>query len=282
MLGNKKPEPRCQCMNAATDKPCRKIAKFGSLFCAEHANCPMSPLSGYEPRYQPEKWNNDPAIYKSMNCYAYAFNFMNPSLIEECRKNGGKDCRKFFPQPGALNGDRNALSASERLNCEVVSKLMKADVPDLKDSSFYEKCPPGYSKIGLTNALKKDYHYYKQDEDGFWSHKDGSNKVKRFDALRRRIFNPEAAARDYRWQGSDLNYSDFCGFYCAPRDRPVLLGQGGERLTSAAHVAGARRPTRKAARVGRSTRKGKIRKAMDGGVHPRYQTRRHLRSGLPW
>jgi hypothetical protein len=272
----KKPQPRCQCMDARTNAPCKRVALFGSLFCKEHMRCPGSPRSGYEPKFQPELWNDDEAVYKSMNCYAYAMDFRNPLLIGECRKNNHQDCRQYFPQPGALNGDRNALNASQRRNCAVVERLMKLDVPEVTKTDFYSKCPPGKSKIALVVDPGEDYHFYRHDPDGFWSHKDGSNKVKRFDALRRRIFNPAAASRDYRWQGSDLNYSDFCGFYCVPRDHPILLGQGGERLFEqrAQQTAGTRRAQRpRAARTRRAQRAG--------AAQTHYQTRCRLRSGLP-
>jgi hypothetical protein len=88
------------------------------------------------------------------------------------------------------------------------------------------------SKIALVVDKGEDYHFYRQDKDGMWSHKDGSNKVKRYDALKQPIANPELASRDYRWQGSDLNYEDFCGFYCVPRDPNIRLGQGGARKES--------------------------------------------------
>jgi hypothetical protein len=244
---------------------------FGSLFCLEHVNCPTSPQSGSEPLFEPENWNNDEATYKSMNCYAYAFNYRNPVLIDECRRNNGKDCRKYFPQPGAVNGDRNALNTEERRHCPIVEKLIKADVPDIAPSNFHTPCARGQSKIALVVHPKEDYHFYRQDPDGFWSHKDGSNKVKRFDALRRRIFNPEGASRDYRWQGSDLNYKDFCGFYCVPRDHQILLGQGGDGLAQPA--------TKKTAPVPVAV---SVPAVARGGF--RYQTRRrrHLRSGLPF
>jgi hypothetical protein len=34
--------------------------------------------------------------------------------------------------------------------------------------------------------------------------------------------DPEFASRDYRPK-SFLNYEDFCGFYCMPRNRPIKL-----------------------------------------------------------
>ena len=71
----------------------------------------------------------------------------------------------------------------------------------------------------------EDYHFYRQDPDGFWSHKDGSNPVKRFDAEGKLIWNPQTAARNYRPKGSFLNYKDFCGFWCAPRRKTIKLAR---------------------------------------------------------
>jgi hypothetical protein len=242
MVTRKQPRKKpatCQCRDA-NGLPCTSYTVTNSLFCQQHQNCPMSPLSGYEPRYQPEKYNNDPSIYKSHNCYTYSMNVMDPSSISQCRKNQGKNCRGFFHQPGALHGDRYALNVENRRTCAVVEKLMKSDVPEITNTTFEAKCPSGSSKIALVVDKGEDYHFYRQDADGMWSHKDGSNKVKRYDALKRPIFNPQTASRDYRWQGSDLNYEDFCGFYSVPRQTTVRLGQGGVRASGGSHGRGKR------------------------------------------
>jgi len=144
---------------------------------------------------------------------------------EQLCRNYGK-CRNFFHQPGAKTGKRNALNREELRSCPVVEELMMGDIPDVTKSTFNKKCPVGSSKVAAVVDKGSDYHWYRQDRDGMWSHKDGSNKVKRFDALKKPIFNPELASRNYRWQGSDLNYDDFCGYYCVPRNRPIVLGRG--------------------------------------------------------
>ena len=226
-----RPLPICQCHDAATNKGCTSIATQNSLFCAQHQDCPKPPLSGYEPKYDPQRWNQDPAVTKSHNCYNFFANYINPTSVEECRKNKLKGCRQFFAQPGALHGDRDALNTVKRRVCPVLEKLMMKDIPGLTKTTFYEKCPAGTSKGAMVNDEFVDFHYLAQNDDGMWSHKDGSNKAKRFDALRRPIFNPERAVRNYNWQGSDLNYDRFCGFYCVPRDHEVVLGQGGFSLT---------------------------------------------------
>lgn len=221
----KKPRTTCQCMDNQTGNGCQQSPIEGSLFCREHQGCPGSPKSGSEPTYDPDRYNADPAVYKSHNCYSYGMNVIDPVLVAKCRQTAS--CRKNFHQPGALNGDRYALDAASRRSCPVVEKLQQSDVPDIEKVGFYDRCSAGKSKIALVVDPGEDYHYYRQDDDGMWSHKDGSNKVKRFDALKRPIFNPAFASRDYRWQNSDLNYENFCGFYCVPRDHAVRLGQGG-------------------------------------------------------
>lgn len=218
-----KPSPQCQCMDS--EQPCPNQPLENSLFCEKHQNCSGSPLSSSEPHYNPDLYNRNPNIYGVHNCMSYAYGVIDKESIELCKKKG--NCRQFFHQPGALSGLRNALDSNERRTCKVVETLQKADNPDTIKTSFHAQCPKGTSKIALVVDEGEDYHYYRQDSDGMWSHKDGSNKVKRFDALKRPIFNPQLAARDYRWQGSDLNYDDFCGFYCVPRNRTVRLGRGG-------------------------------------------------------
>ena len=233
----KKPLPICQCIDVATGAGCQRVAQEESLFCEDHQDCPKPPLSGHEPEYNPERWNDDTAITKSHNCYNYFANYINAKSVQDCKNKNLKGCREYFAQPGALHGDRDSLNAIKRRVCPVLESLIMKDIPGLKKTTFYERCPAGTSKGAMVNDEFVDFHFFLQHahkdpkKDGLWSHKDGSNKAKDFDALGRPIFNPELAIRDYNWQGSNLNYDRFCGFYCVPRDKEVVLGQGGFSLT---------------------------------------------------
>lgn len=218
----KKPRALCQCYDDQ-GAPCKCKALENSPFCVHHQNCRGSPLSGSEPVRDVELYNK-PAVRRCHNCYSYAMHVYDPKGVELCKKYG--NCRNFFHQPGAKTGHRNELNREERRSCPIVEKLMMGDIPEVTKTTYDAKCPAGMSKVAAVVDKGVDYHWYRQDRDGYWSHKDGSNKVKTFDALKRPIFNPELASRDYRWQGSDLNYEDFCGFYCVPRDHPVVLGRG--------------------------------------------------------
>jgi len=249
----KKPRAACQCYDIQTGKGCTRLPVDGTLFCVQHQNCPGSPLSGSEP-IRDTKYYNKQYVRKSHNCYSYAMFVHDPKGEELCKKYG--NCRDKFHQPGAKTGHRDALNKEERRSCDVVENLMMGDIPEVTKSTFQARCPVGTSKVAAVVDKGVDYHWYRQDRDGYWSHKDGSNKVKDYDALKRRIFNPELASRDYRWQGSDLNYEDVCGFYCVPRDRPVVLGRGVNGPKS-------RRLARLARREARTAKK----KQQRGGQH---------------
>ncbi len=186
------------------------------------------PRSGYEPPYDPDRFNGNPEIQDVHNCWDYAMDVIDFAQLNQCTK-GSRNCEPRFHQPGGTKGLSNILQDADGRSCKVVDYLMRQDVPDLARTTFERKCPSGTSKIALVVHPGEDYHFYRQDPDGYWSHKDGANKVKRFDAKGHLIKNPKTAARNYRSKGSFLNYTDFCGFYCAPRRKTIKLSRGGSR-----------------------------------------------------
>jgi hypothetical protein len=89
----------------------------------------------------------------------------------------------------------------------------------LKMSDFFSMCPTGTSKIALILDESDDYHYLRQDSNGYWSHKPGSTKIKNVDAYGHMIWNPQLANYNYKAAGnSTLNYNIFCSFLCVPRN----------------------------------------------------------------
>ena len=75
-------------------------------------------------------------------------------------------------------------------------------------------CSSGSYKVALVLDLSVpnlDYHWYRQNPDGTWSHKRGSTEVINYDASNNIIVDPEIADRNYT--GSGLNYSIFVGFF---------------------------------------------------------------------
>jgi hypothetical protein len=154
---------------------------------------------------------------------------LDPAQLTQCLGKPAGSCELLYHQPGGTVNRASELYSAEGRTCKRVEALMIADVPAIKKSTFEEKCPPGMSKIGLANDEGEDYHFYRQDRDSFWSHKDGSNKAKRHDAEGRAIWDPKTAARDYRPNGSFLNYDKFCGYYCVPRNGHIRLARDGNR-----------------------------------------------------
>lgn len=191
-------------------------------------------MTGFEPPYDPEAYNKDKRVQDAHNCWDYGLNVIDDKQTHQCNGNSPR-CSPLFHQPGGTKGLSNILERKEGRTCAVVENLMRKDVPDLTPTTFQKRCPTRKSKIALVVHPGEDYHFYRQDADGWWSHKDGSNKVKRHDAEGRPIWNPKTAARDYRPKGSFLNYRDFCGFYCAPRRRTIKLARGGSRSRSRLH-----------------------------------------------
>jgi hypothetical protein len=108
----------------------------------------------------------------------------------------------------------------------MVGRLV-GDNPTLKVTNFTNKCPKGTSKIGLVVDADQDYHFYRQDSNGLWSHKPGGTAVTNKDADDKLIYDPKLANRNYDQKGSKLNYDIFCSYMCVPRDRPLYLKIGG-------------------------------------------------------
>ena len=73
----------------------------------------------------------------------------------------------------------------------------------------FEVCSLGSYKVDLVIAEGVDYHWYRQNPDGSWSHKPGRTDVLNVDASNEVIFDPELADRSYYY----ANYSIFVGFF---------------------------------------------------------------------
>ncbi len=157
----------------------------GSPACSATTPCQSSPP------YEPARWNAQP-VKGSTNCYAYAANDPN-----------GHPPGK--PQPGQRCGSP-ATSAS----CAEVSRASQCDgmipAPDPPPAK------PGYYPVALVVDPGVDYHWYRLDENGRWSHKPGNTDARGVDASGNPITNPETANRDY----GAVNYTDFCGYFYVP------------------------------------------------------------------
>ncbi len=159
---------------------------------------PFSPTSGSEPKFEPSKWNNDDHIRGNHNCYAYLLNTV-------VHKRSGK------PQPGYFS-NFPPLKTKD-YNCLTFYNRLKKDIPSLYLTSFDTKCKKGFYKgfIALDTKIEdQDYHFYRQDKSGYWSHKPGRKEAVDVDANDKKIRNPVKSNRKYRY----FDYSRPCFFFC--------------------------------------------------------------------
>jgi len=166
------------------------------------------------PVYEPEKWNNDEYVRRSHNCYTYALNLIKPENAVFCRKymkaTGNYDCPNVRPQPGILSGYLDEYKPHP-FSCSKIERRMIKDNPLIKKLREGQECPNNYYKIALVTTSKgTDYHFYRQDKSGLWSHKDGFKHATNIDANRHIINNPETAARGH--------LDVFCGYYAVPNN----------------------------------------------------------------
>lgn len=201
----------------------------GSPFCANHAElCPReSPRTGWEPKYHPSRWNRNPNLRKTHNCFAYAMNVNDPRQIQACAKD--PKCNVPYHQPGSASGYPGFKNTIEK-SCPEMEARTRGDNPTITPITFEAKCPNETSKIALVVDTDEDYHYYRQDMNGYWSHKPGGLAVTNKDASGRPIYDPQLADRNYNDQNSNLNYNNFCSYMCVPRMRPLFLKIGGKRI----------------------------------------------------
>ena len=173
------------------------------------------PLSGYELDYEPHRWNNKyinggDFVYEFVkhrtNCYSYAVDAQINPFTDELE----------VMNPGQSIG--HDLSYDEIRDAETLLELIALDAAKLnfefKSIGKNQKCPEGTYKVALfTDPIreKADYHWYRQNTDGTWSHKPGKTDVTDLDEDDKLIFDPEECNR-YN-EKENLNYTMFLGYY---------------------------------------------------------------------
>ena len=174
------------------------------------------------PLWQPKLWDeiNKEEYLKHTNCYSYAFNYI--------------DYGEEKLQPGEIHGTKYKETTCD----EIIQKMENDYVNDgVEKTSFKETLPKDRYKIALfidpdkqrknTKDHDQDYHFYRQDCSGAWSHKPGTNDATNEDASGNAITNPEKADRDYENKciqdgleecDEEHNYQEFCGYFSVPKN----------------------------------------------------------------
>ena len=134
------------------------------------------------PRYEPERWNDGGTIQYNNNCYNYACNIRTNT----------------FAQPGKASGDM-----SQSLIC---SEVKDGAISDGLKASTTVECGKYCHKVALFVWPGWDYHWYREDCCGKWSHKPGMTEATNLDNSGNEITDPRNADRG--------GYTEFCGFFC--------------------------------------------------------------------
>lgn len=138
-------------------------------------------------------------VQHSTNCYAFAVNDYQ-----------GHDAGKK-PSPGRASGFI-VPGVRDEDGAEIA---YYAELDGLKPASTETEHLEGHYRVALVISPNDDYHWYRENADGTWSHKRGHEPVTNKDAANQIITDPQKAARDYSSQGGD-NYSHFYGFFHVP------------------------------------------------------------------
>tara|TARA_Y100000389_G_C17394438_1_gene481745 strand:+ start:38 stop:436 length:399 start_codon:yes stop_codon:yes gene_type:complete len=105
------------------------------------------------------------------------------------------------------------------INCESLVNNVTKDAGKkayaLKDET--KPCKKGTYKIMLFVAPDpehNDFHFFRQDKDGTWSHKQGwGYGPSKLDASGKMIFNPRRSNLNF----APYNYSKYCSSICVPK-----------------------------------------------------------------
>lgn len=119
--------------------------------------------------FQPENWNYPP-VQRQNNCYNYATNLQTNT----------------FAQPGRASGQRYTRTAA----AEVYQATLRDGLTPLSGPDAGSQC-----LIALVIWPGEDYHFYRLDNNGYWSHKSGRTEARNVDDSGNLITDPRTCDR---------------------------------------------------------------------------------------
>jgi hypothetical protein len=158
----------------------------------------------------------------SYNCYAYALadpslGVLLPGVLATGRPFGGLDLFSASTYTAANVRDFTEQDLSDTLGgidqcCTETSRIVHEVVSD--DATSVAVRTVGSRRIPVPKVGTKfwDFHWYRQDADGYFSHKRGRSPTRRDDASGNDITHPATADRGY----STVDYPNYLGNFCLP------------------------------------------------------------------
>ena len=174
------------------------ISSVQTMPCATE----LMPTGGGEYSYNPTYWNDEANVYRS-NCYGYALNLI--------ATNTSDPYAGWLLQPGYKAGEEYT-SFTKTAIIDAVEADMEVFGRTIRSSTYSEAPGSNEYKIALVIA-SNDYHWYRQDSSGYWSHKPGLTDITNKDASGNLITDPRTCDRDYSY----ADYSTWGGYYIISR-----------------------------------------------------------------
>lgn len=144
--------------------------------------------------YNPGFWNNNPNVRTRNNCYNYASNKRTDTFAQP-----GRGCGRMYTA----------------ITCVEVSRAALCDRLHRRFVCFPDSEKPRYlvALVIAPGPAFVDFHWYRRNSEGFWSHKPGGTAVRNTDNSGKVITNPETCNRG--------PYTQFCGYFYTCRTQLI-------------------------------------------------------------
>jgi len=176
--------------------------------------------SGWEPPYETEVWNdkmttiffgllpyvNPHSFQLGTNCYWYAINQKTEGDAKFSFSTWEFSWSHPKTEPGYLSGidKHDKPDIVDRVSADLKTLNM-----DFREIAKHDPCSEGGYKVALVLS-EKDYHWFRQNPDGTWSHKPGDGEVTNLDYSGN---DDHPGKIIYDPQNCDLGEYTFYGFY---------------------------------------------------------------------
>lgn len=169
--------------------------------------------------FNPEFWNDKDAI-ELANCYAHAMNVNVQTPRARLQPGEIGQVPVDIRQP-ILQVANNLIRAVEQdisTGMGRIVKLRSCTDDDIPQGEEYKVAFVVAPEASNANRIF-DYHWYRENKNGVWSHKPGLTDATTEDNSKKTINadnKPEQCDRNYN---RNLNYSIFCGYYMVTYSR---------------------------------------------------------------
>jgi len=164
------------------------------------------------PSYNPSFWNSDSYVRSVNNCYNYANNKRTDSFAQPGRSSG-----QMYSWPLTSSSQSDLYYSTNRDQLNLTTSTATAPNGQTKIALFFGQIWDGTQYVW-------DFHLYRKDSNGYWSHKPGQGNATNLDASGNAITNPEACNRG-SYNGVAF-YAYLVGYYFTPSDSNDGRGHG--------------------------------------------------------